>query len=228
MPDMRVRHFSFIALALVLGISSCGGNHEPDPGPLPPEVPARTPGKDMFYKGTTMCFASYMQDVGLKYREGGKETDPYVSVARHGANCVRLQLDHVPFERYNGVNIDWQTWNRVLADAKKAGGKMLADCDAAIVTVGDSAKADTWIEDCSIAMSFMMLAAVDQGIGSCWVQIYLRKQEDGSDAEDAVREILSLKETDRIAGILALGVPAKEAEPHTEADADMGKVIRIG
>lgn len=115
-----------------------------------------------------------------------------------------------------------------LADAKKAGGKLLADCDAAVVTVGDSEKADTWIEDCSIAMSFMMLAAVDQGIGSCWVQIYLRKQEDGSDAEDAVREILSLKETDRIAGILALGIPAKEAEPYTEADADMGKVIRIG
>lgn len=117
---MRVRHFSFIALALALGISSCGGSHEPDPGPVPPEVPAQTPGKDMFYKGTTMCFASYMQDVGLRYREGGKETDPYVSVARHGANCVRLQLDQVPFDRYDGVTIDWQTWKRVLADAKKA------------------------------------------------------------------------------------------------------------
>ena len=105
-------------MALMLGLCACG---EVDPDwNTPREVPEQTPGKTMFYKGTTMSFASYMQDLGLKYREGGKETDPYVSVARHGGNCVRLQLDMVPFEKYNGVTIDWQSWSRVLADAKKA------------------------------------------------------------------------------------------------------------
>lgn len=78
------------------------------------------PSLDKFYKGTTMCFASYMQDVGLVYRENGAESDPYTSVKKHGANIVRLQLDQIGFGSYNGVNIDWQSYERVLADMKKA------------------------------------------------------------------------------------------------------------
>jgi len=73
-----------------------------------------------FFKGTTMCFASYMQDFGLVYRESGSAKDPYKSVKDHGANIVRLQLDQVEFSKYNGVTIDWQAYTRVLADAKKA------------------------------------------------------------------------------------------------------------
>ena len=121
---MKIRPLHLLAAsALVLGMCACG---EVDPDRDDPKpVENKTPGQEMFYKGTTMSFASYLQDVGLKYREGGKEVDPYVSVARHGGNCVRLQLDMVPFEKYNGVTIDWQAWSRVLADAKKAGAQGL-------------------------------------------------------------------------------------------------------
>lgn len=73
-----------------------------------------------FYKGTTMCFASYVQDLGLVYRENGSPKDPYKSVKDHGGNIVRLQLDQVEFAKYNGATIDWQSYSRVLADAKKA------------------------------------------------------------------------------------------------------------
>lgn len=114
---MRKILYPVVCLASLLAVA-CGGHVDPIEPPV--VVPEQTPGKDFFYKGTTMSFASYLQDFGLKYREGGVETDPYVSVARHGANCVRLQLDQVPFDRYEGVTIDWQAWNRVLADAKKA------------------------------------------------------------------------------------------------------------
>ena len=113
-----------LASVLALCLNSCGEVPEPD-HTVPPSVEDKTPGKDIFYKGTTMCFASYLQDAGLKYREGGVETDPYLSVSRHGGNCVRLQLDRVPFGSYKGVNVDWQTYKRVLADAKKARGRNL-------------------------------------------------------------------------------------------------------
>lgn len=83
-------------------------------------VKDKTPGDSLFYKGSTMSFASYMQDLGLKYREGGQEKDPYKSLKEHGGNCVRLQLDMVAFAKTGGVTIDWQTLRRVLADAKKA------------------------------------------------------------------------------------------------------------
>lgn len=117
---MRIRLLPWLAAsAIALCLSACGGTEDPTEV-IPTPVPSHTPGFDVFYKGTTMSFASYLQDLGLVYRENGSVTDPYVSVANHGGNCVRLQLDMVPFEKYDGVVIDWQSWDRVVADAKKA------------------------------------------------------------------------------------------------------------
>lgn len=101
-----------------------GGQEQPDDpndgGDNPEPEPEPTPDAGKFYKGTTMSFANYMIDFGLVYRENGEVRDPYKSIAAHGANIVRLQLDREPFAEVNGVNIDWQQWDRVLEDAKCA------------------------------------------------------------------------------------------------------------
>lgn len=95
-------------------------NKEQPDTPTPEPEPEPEPELEKFYKGTTMSFANFMQDLGLVYREGGQVADPYVSIKAHGANIVRLQLDRVAFGAYNGVTIDWQQWERVLEDAKCA------------------------------------------------------------------------------------------------------------
>ena len=92
-----------------------------------------------------------------------------------------------------------------LSKAKKAGATFAADAGAAIVVTADSEKADTWIEDSSIAMTYMMLAAEEQNLGCCWVQIHLRTDAQGLDAEENVREILSLPGKYRVVGFLAIG-----------------------
>lgn len=111
-----------------------------------------------------------------------------------------------------------------LAKAKKAAAGMLAECNTAIVVLGNCEKADTWIEDSSIALSYMNLMAAGLGVGSCWCQIHLRSSLTGKDAEENVREILSLPEKYRIVGILSLGIPAGETKPHTLEEADFAKV----
>lgn len=118
---------------------------------------------------------------------------------------------------------DKETLTR-LSTAKKAGGAFLADAPAAIVVFGDEKKADTWIEDCSIALTHMMLMATEEGIGNCWIQIHLRTTLLGKDAEINVREILSVPESYRVAGILALGVPGENTEPYTLEGLDYGKI----
>ena len=107
------------------------------------------------------------------------------------------------------------------------GGAMLKGCSAAISVLGDSDKADTWIEDSSIALSFMQLMATDLGVGSCWCQIHLRGSHDGSDAESCVRGLLSAPDNFRIVGILALGMPESEPAPHSAEDADWSKVHSV-
>ena len=70
-----------------------------------------------------------------------------------------------------------------LSQVKEYGSAMIADCHTAIVVIASEQKADTWIEDSSIALSYMSLAATDLGIGNCWCQIHLRKTSEGQDAE---------------------------------------------
>lgn len=111
-----------------------------------------------------------------------------------------------------------------LARAKKAGAAMIADAAAAIVVTADGDAIDTWIEDESIALAYMHLVASDLGLGSCWVQMHLRAAADGTDSEQAVREVLGLGDEQRVVGVLAVGLPAQELAPHDAAEADLSKV----
>lgn len=110
-----------------------------------------------------------------------------------------------------------------LAESKDHGAELIADADKAIVVIADTMVADTWCEDSSIALTYLHLAATDLGIGSCWVQIHLRKK-DGADAESVVRDIVKIDEHYRIVGIMALGHSDDIPAQHEIADVDKGKV----
>ena len=57
--------------------------------------------------------------------------------------------------------------------------------------------------DLSIAVTNMMLIAVEQGLGSCWI---------GAFYQDKVKEILEIKENEEIVALLTVGYPA--VSPH--------------
>ncbi|MGI5873338.1 MAG: nitroreductase family protein [Bacillota bacterium] len=114
-----------------------------------------------------------------------------------------------------------------LSAAKKAGGAMLADCDAAIAVLADPEVSDTWIEDSSIALSYMQLMAAESGVGSCWCQMRLRSSAEGKDAEANVRAVVDAPPRYRVVGVLALGIPAEQPKPRTERDADFSKVFEL-
>lgn len=113
----------------ILACACTGGDLPQQDIPTPPDHETEDEGEDEgsedvevseFFVGTTMSFASYLEDLGLEYREAGEVTDPYKSVKRHGANIVRLQLDREPFAKVGGVTIDWQQMSRVKSDSKRA------------------------------------------------------------------------------------------------------------
>ena len=120
--------------------------------------------------------------------------------------------------------IEDSTLLKKLSLAKAAGSSFLADAPSAIAVCADSEKADTWVEDSSIALTHMHLAAVEEALSSCWIQIHLRSAKDGSDSEKIVRELLGLSENWRIVGLLALGNSSETPCPHTQNDADFTKV----
>lgn len=114
-----------------------------------------------------------------------------------------------------------------LSQVKKAGGAFVKDAACAIAVFGDEAIADTWMEDVSIAMSFMMLEAEEQGISSCWVQTAMRKGEDGSDAEANVRKLFGVPDSYRIAGFLSLGYADRPKQRREPAEEERAGIVRI-
>ena len=111
-----------------------------------------------------------------------------------------------------------------LSEVKAHGSQFLAGANKAIVVIANTLQADTWIEDSSIALSFMHLMATDIGVGSCWIQIHLRESADGEESEKLVRDIVKVDDYFRIVGILALGIPDGEIKAHTLEDMDKSKV----
>ena len=113
---------------------------------------------------------------------------------------------------------------KALSVSKAAGAALLEGAAAAIVVVADTTKTDVWVEDCSIATIIMQLAAEELGLGSCWVQIRLRKDEEGKNANDNVKRTLNLPEHYSVLSILALGHKEKESKPFDEEKLQWEKV----
>ena len=113
-----------------------------------------------------------------------------------------------------------------LSKSKQAGAGMLSNAACAIVVIGDTRKADAWIEDCSLAMGYMLLMAENLGIAACWVQERLRKTSLGKDAGTYVKEILNIPEYYEVEAILSLGVSERAEEPRQWDEIEQNKVHR--
>lgn len=104
---------------------------------------------------------------------------------------------------------------RSLAGCRIGSAKMLENADTAIVVIANSSASDVWVEDCSIVMANMHLAADSLGLGSCWIQGRLRQAPDGTSTGEYVRSLLGFPENYCLEAILSLGMPASRA-PKTE------------
>lgn len=103
---------------------------------------------------------------------------------------------------------------RELYNCRKGGAKMLESATAAIAVYSDGNKTDTYIEDSSIAMGYMLLEAAELGLGSVWLQLRLRpSNEDGVNAEEFVNARLKAPENFKLEALLILGHIDEQPQP---------------
>ncbi|MCM1028322.1 MAG: nitroreductase family protein [Pseudoflavonifractor sp.] len=100
-----------------------------------------------------------------------------------------------------------------LADCKPAYATSIKECALAIVVTADPAKSDPWIEDASIAATYMQLQAADLGLGSCWVQVYGRQTADSTPSDEFVASLLGIPEELPVLCIITIGHPAEQRKP---------------
>lgn len=117
---------------------------------------------------------------------------------------------------------------KALSTSKDRGAELVADAPTAIVVAARPETSDVWIEDASVASTMLLLQAEDMGLGACWVQIRERQDVDGRDAEQDVRDILSIATDDiRIVSIVAVGHKGMERKPQNEEKLLWDKVQRL-
>ena len=111
-----------------------------------------------------------------------------------------------------------------LSSAKPHGAGFLKDAALGIVVCADPGKCDVWVEDASIAATFIHLAAASLGLGSCWIQIRKREYAGGRPARERVAELLGLPDNLEVEAFIAVGYPAEEKAPHPQEDLPVEKL----
>lgn len=118
---------------------------------------------------------------------------------------------------------DAETISR-LAQARDPKQKLFDTASLVIAVFGDPSIADTWVEDCSVAMTNMHLATDALGLGSCWVQARMRTTSDGSSSSDYVGRVLHAPEGLALEAMLVVGTIGEHPTPHAPDDIDKSLV----
>jgi len=108
------------------------------------------------------------------------------------------------------IFIEDKTTLEKLSTCKQMGGAFLKDAPLAVVVIADTQKSDVWVEDTSIASIYLQLAAEDLGLGSCWVQMRLRKDAEGNSASENIKKLLAIPDNYEVTSVIALGYKDEE------------------
>ena len=96
-----------------------------------------------------------------------------------------------------------------LSVCKNSGCAFLEACTLAIVVLGNKTITDIWVEDASIAATYMQLQAEDLNIGSCWCHIRNRSLGEES-SEQYVRDLLGIPDYFGVLCIIGFGYKTQE------------------
>jgi len=112
-----------------------------------------------------------------------------------------------------------------LSQSKPHGSAFLANAPLGIVVTADSTKSDVWIEDASIAATFIILAAEALGLGACWIQIRKRRYSETINSEEYIRNILSVPDNRRVLAMVGVGYSDEIKMPRQEGGLEYDKVF---
>lgn len=161
-------------------------------------------------------------------------------------NLFNLTLKRRSVRNYTGEKIDDETINKILdvaltapsswgqhpihfivvkdktmirniAHCKAMGAAPLERADVAIIVLADASTCELWIEDASVASSYILLAAEEEDIGACWIHIRDRAGQKKS-ADEEIRDLLNVPDNFRVLNAVALGIKKENKRAYTEKD----------
>lgn len=103
------------------------------------------------------------------------------------------------------VVVDDRETLSAMAACKPFGAASLGTCAMAVAVCADPGQSDVWIEDATVAATFMQMQAEVLGLGSCWVQVRARYNKANDEAQDIVRQALGIPGEQQVECIITFG-----------------------
>jgi nitroreductase len=113
-----------------------------------------------------------------------------------------------------------------LSKAKPQGSTFIKNASLGIVVCADPETSSVWIEDASIACTYIQLTAESLGLGSCWIQIRERMHDQTRTAEAYISEVLNIPKKLKVEAMIAIGYPGENKEPHKKEEVQWRKAYR--
>lgn len=129
------------------------------------------------------------------------------------------------FNPWRFIVVDQPDLLEKLSLAKPHGASFLKGAPLGIVVCADSDKTDVWVEDASIATTFIQLAAQALGLGSCWIQIRKREHDAEGSAESYIRSLFDIPENIKVESMVAVGYADEKKSPHAVNSLEFDKVF---
>jgi len=100
------------------------------------------------------------------------------------------------------------------------------DAPVTIIICYDTDMGIRFREDASISAAHIHLEVVNQGLGTCFVQVADAAEGIHGNAEDYVKELLKIPDRYRVQCMMPVGYPAKELPEHSDSEFDKAKIHR--
>ena len=101
-----------------------------------------------------------------------------------------------------------------MSRAKSHGSTFLKDVPLGILVCADPEISDVWVEDASIASTYILLAAESLGLGACWIQFRGRNHSDNLTSGSYIADLLNLPDNLKVLSLIAIGYPDENKPPH--------------
>ena len=112
-----------------------------------------------------------------------------------------------------------------LSISKKHGSAFLRGAPLGVVVLADPNKCDVWVEDASIASTYLFLQAEDLDLGACWIQIRGRMHNDEISSDDFVKELLNIPVHYNVESIIAIGYADETRTPLKKENLETQKLF---
>lgn len=104
-----------------------------------------------------------------------------------------------------------------LSQCKPQFATPISRCKLAVVVSADASVSDAWVEDASIAATYIQLQAEALGLGSCWIQVRNRMCDDECTASEMVKQMFGMDDEQQVLCVISIGYKDEMRKP---ADSD--------